>query len=1290
MRKSNSLLKNVSNPQGNNPAGSSAIMAHAEQIQQRLNRIASQQAASYQPMPAYAPQTASNNHFSRPEMLNEQGGPADSQLQSVKANLDKLAQKLSLMNQSREMPDTGQTTEYELLRQHLGMITNSLGELKSTFSALQSNSIQPAQVISLKDSIEQSYRDIVSRLEGVRNDGIDPSAYAKVVETSHADIINQVKQVQSSVRDDAIAAVNLAERVEVGYDALSSRIDQLNASFTGLDRQSDGEWFGQIQNQLSSLDSAIEELGAREIKVPLPDFSQIELRLEEVNRAIVALSSMESGTDNLDRIEARLIDLSREMDALANRGDIEVKQPDFSAIENQFAQTGVALREIEERILDKISASKPDFGNFSDEIRHLADKIENISVFSSGSGEFDEGNNPALLERLDVLASRELPMPAIDFSGLEERIDAVNAALTEIGGQITGQSGAPAYDFGEISAEIQKLGEKIDAIPTRSMDGELQVTQTDPVLLDRVDEMVQRIELMQGHQSGDGENSISLLQSLQQQIVGISEQLGDFSTTAPSLGPITESLGSIEQQLAASRDISIELAASAAEEAVRRVIHEIPGNGSAIDPEIITALHQDIEKLNETMVPANRTEVPIDDLKDVLGAIAQRLGSLETSIHTMQEQGFVSADQPQVDEPEYHPVEPEVQDFVEIDPEPVVEPEPAQEIPAEPDLGSVHQQETLQVPQSIPDEEPYSNQDQEDGLDNQKMSAGERLVKAARMAEQERRRAKQEYQEEFAAMPSSRDFADADTLASRAHSLAEENQAAQSHIPEPEPMASYVPPAPMQDHVPDEEYEEDAPIEPGSSGPDLAALVRQANAKRKTLSDREEGVSGTDFLAAARKAAQAAALEASVQEAEAEAAKPQKSEGLLASVTGMVSKRKKAIAIAAGAILLTAIAVPVVSNFVFIDNGDSGAQLAETVIIPESVETALIEPVVGSDLDLPEDRLSVVSEFVKEEQPEILPLEPLEKVGSISSSGFVQTASLSAPVIDPLPFDDAKFDFASEPLKLAVEQNDPAAVFEIGRRYTNGIEIEKNLEEAARWYEHSAKLGFIPAQYLIGNFSEKGIGVPADRTIAEAWYEQAAQSGHVIAMHNLAVLSASPDPTTGTTDLDKAYEWFLKAAQHGVRDSQVNMGIFLAKGTGVPVDLVESYKWFAIAAKSGDKDAGKKRDFIADALRPDQLEEARKRLDNWKQIEPDAAANKVNIPDSWKSNEDRFALLTDQKSVAEAQLLLTRLGFDVGPADGIIGQKTRQAIAAFRSKSGLAVNENLDTEFMETLKAVSI
>ena len=81
-------------------------------------------------------------------------------------------------------------------------------------------------------------------------------------------------------------------------------------------------------------------------------------------------------------------------------------------------------------------------------------------------------------------------------------------------------------------------------------------------------------------------------------------------------------------------------------------------------------------------------------------------------------------------------------------------------------------------------------------------------------------------------------------------------------------------------------------------------------------------------------------------------------------------------------------------------------------------------------------------------------------------------------------------------------------------------------------------------------------------------------------MHNLAVMNAE-GAGGGKPDYAEAAQWFRKAGQLGIRDSQFNLGILYARGLGVPQDLVQSWLWFSLAAQQGDADAAKKRDEVA-------------------------------------------------------------------------------------------------------------
>src|SRR5437764_11948812 len=109
-------------------------------------------------------------------------------------------------------------------------------------------------------------------------------------------------------------------------------------------------------------------------------------------------------------------------------------------------------------------------------------------------------------------------------------------------------------------------------------------------------------------------------------------------------------------------------------------------------------------------------------------------------------------------------------------------------------------------------------------------------------------------------------------------------------------------------------------------------------------------------------------------------------------------------------------------------------------------------------------------------------------------------------------------------------------------------------------------------------------------------------------MHNLAVLDADGGGSRANYKGDS--QWFRKAADRGVADSQYNLGILYARGIGVEQNLAESYKWFALAAQQGDQDAGKKRDDVTARLDAQSLVAARLAVQTWTaDPQPDEAVN---------------------------------------------------------------------------------
>lgn len=301
-----------------------------------------------------------------------------------------------------------------------------------------------------------------------------------------------------------------------------------------------------------------------------------------------------------------------------------------------------------------------------------------------------------------------------------------------------------------------------------------------------------------------------------------------------------------------------------------------------------------------------------------------------------------------------------------------------------------------------------------------------------------------------------------------------------------------------------------------------------------------------------------------------------------------------------------------------------------------------------------------------------------DMTGTVTPS-VASTAAATAKI-------DIPADAGPAALRDAAAGGDAKALFEIGSRYAESRGVKQDMAAAAKWYEKSAELGFAPAEYRIGNFYEKGTGVARDVKKAKTWYQLAAAQGNASAMHNLAVLFAMA--ADGVTDNESAAHWFQAAADLGVKDSQFNLGILAAKGVGIKQNLEESYKWFALVAKTGDKDAAAKRDEIAKALRPEQLERARAATELWKAKPLDPAANSADIPESWQDGTPQTTASVDMKKVVQnIQRILNKNGYEAGNDDGVIGQKTKDAIMAFQTDNDLKPTGTVDEKLVKALLA---
>lgn len=350
-------------------------------------------------------------------------------------------------------------------------------------------------------------------------------------------------------------------------------------------------------------------------------------------------------------------------------------------------------------------------------------------------------------------------------------------------------------------------------------------------------------------------------------------------------------------------------------------------------------------------------------------------------------------------------------------------------------------------------------------------------------------------------------------------------------------------------------------------------------------------------------------------------------------------------------------------------DGDRDAELADPSAMGEPIDKPTLELTPG---ELASEDAGGSDENSVSSRVALLP-RPAEATPPV-------TAAPSTPVVAE-PIEAAKPSLAS-----AAESGNAAAQYDMGLQYARGGTVAQDYEKAAAWFKKAADQGFVSAQYRLATLYEKGRGVPEDVAIARTLYEQAATQGNVKSMHNLAVIYAEGKGTE--QDFTRAAQWFGKAAEFGLGDSQYNFAILNERGLGLPQDLAEAHKWFSIAAESGDAGAAARRDTVANQLDAETLVQAKLAARTWAPRQPDPVANgDITSLRTWA--EVSAAVASTPADIARAQALLTALGYDPGPADGLMGTRTHEAIRAFQVSAGLADTGEVTPDLIDKLEAVT-
>jgi localization factor PodJL len=430
----------------------------------------------------------------------------------------------------------------------------------------------------------------------------------------------------------------------------------------------------------------------------------------------------------------------------------------------------------------------------------------------------------------------------------------------------------------------------------------------------------------------------------------------------------------------------------------------------------------------------------------------------------------------------------------------------------------------------------------------------------------------------------------------------------------------------------------DVLIEPGSGfaparrGPEPqvrreAAVLQEPEAPTPT----DPRSAQSSFIAAARRAAQAASVEAAaapqktgaaaaVESALADArararaaaaamtdkmeqgeAKP----SLLGKIKSAVTSRKRTLLLGVAALVLVA----------------GSLQIARTMLLQRGPAPVIQIEAPANATDDPDMDDEAPSPTSPQRQGAVRTIKPTDVARATTEKTVppgidpspVATITPAAPILaNPTGVPSVDQNLQVGPLRDQAAKGVAAAQYELGLRYAEGRSVTRDLKLAAQWLEKAAAQDLAPAQYRLGSLYEKGYGVDKNIVKAKSWYTKAAEQGNVKAMHNLAVVLA--DGGGDKPDYVAAAQWFHKAAEHGVRDSQYNLAILYARGLGTPQNMQQAYSWFTIAAKQGDGEAAKKRDEVGARLTVQQLETAKAAGETFKPKVARQSANEVDPP----------------------------------------------------------------------------
>ena len=157
---------------------------------------------------------------------------------------------------------------------------------------------------------------------------------------------------------------------------------------------------------------------------------------------------------------------------------------------------------------------------------------------------------------------------------------------------------------------------------------------------------------------------------------------------------------------------------------------------------------------------------------------------------------------------------------------------------------------------------------------------------------------------------------------------------------------------------------------------------------------------------------------------------------------------------------------------------------------------------------------------------------------------------------------------ATQWFRKAAEQGHADAQHWLGLLYYRGHGAPMDHTQASQWFRKAAAQGLHYAQECLGLMHFRGEGMPKDHEQAAHWLRKAAEQEHpeILFDHHIWYQSKGEGALEVFTE---AVQWFQMAAEEGLADAQLCLGVMYLRGQGLRQDYAEAFRWFQAAARQG-------------------------------------------------------------------------------------------------------------------------